>query len=859
MDNFRARARRPRRVVDVAATLEAIATLAEILTHHGPLHKDEIAQHLRDRGMDDPESALQWNVLEMHCPARQLVDDRWVWLPTVLAGRVFTHRVSADESAHDVLTVTPDLDPITTLCEHEQYQRFADGSTARVVLAGYDDELLEERGIAAEAIDPAGALLLKPGMLAKLGVAEGDTVGLRLTAEGLALDRVDVLTQHTAGERLAAALVEDEPTYVDAAVWTACVAEPALFTDPLPPLSEIVEDHGLAHRGEWLAPSGFDFGRWQFERRCELLAERHGLDLDDALVLTSLVELYDRVSLLLIEADDVGETDESPAIHSADGVTGGLGAALVDPLLAELLVAETVDSDRGGAAALGLFAEMMEARVPRAARVAWRWLRAVSLERIGDIEEAERELLAAESMDPDWPLPLIDLARIASDRGDVERGLGLLRRAGAGPDHPLVVLLEAHRAEPRRGLGRNEPCWCGSGRKYKKCHLGREQLALAERVNWLYEKATQYVHIAGWRDLLAEVGYERYRHTHGLDEALAAGMADPLVMDVVLFEGGAFAEFLEVRGSLLPDDERLLAEQWLLVDRSVFEVERVNRGESVAVRDVRTGDMHEVHERTASRALEPGQLICARVVPAGDSMQFFGGVEPIALHERDKLIDLLDAGPDPVELMAELSRRFAPATLTNTEGESLAICEATVRIGDPEGVEAALDDAYDRADGEEPPRWHEHVTSHGMPHIRATVVRDGDTLRIETNSAERMDRVLTTLVRLDPAMRVLDDSRHPIRDAREAAELAAQLPVAEDALDPAAPEVAEMLDEFIREYEARWLDEPIPALDGHTPRQAADDPTRRGDLIKLLDSFPADEGAPGRMSAERLRSALGLE
>jgi len=23
-------------------------------------------------------------------------------------------------------------------------------------------------------------------------------------------------------------------------------------------------------------------------------------------------------------------------------------------------------------------------------------------------------------------------------------------------------------------LGRNDPCWCGSGRKYKKCHLGRE-------------------------------------------------------------------------------------------------------------------------------------------------------------------------------------------------------------------------------------------------------------------------------------------------------------------------------------------------------------------------------------------------
>jgi hypothetical protein len=462
-------------------------------------------------------------------------------------------------------------------------------------------------------------------------------------------------------------------------------------------------------------------------------------------------------------------------------------------------------------------------------------------------------------MDPDWPLPLIDLARIASDRGDAERGLALLRRAG-DLEHPLVALLEAHRVEPRSDLGRNGPCWCGSGRKYKKCHLGREQLALAERVNWLYGKAVQHAHVAGWRDLLAEVGYERYRHTHDLSEALDAGIADPLVMDVVLFEGGAFAEFLEVRGSLLPDDERLLAEQWLLVERSLFDVENVEPGVSVIVRDVRSGDTHEVLSRTASRHLKSGQLICARALPTGDdTMQFFGGIDPIALHERDSLIELLDAEPDPVELMTALSRRFAPATLTNTEGEPMAICEATVQVDDPDGFEAALDEAYDRVDDAEPPRWHEHVNTHGMPRIRAALVRDGETLRVDTNSAERMDRVLATLVRLDPTMSVVDDSRRPIRDAREAAELAEEMGPPEDALDPNGPEVAEMLGEFIREYEAKWLDEPIPALDRHTPRQAADDPTRRGDLIKLLDSFPADDGTPGRMSAERLRVALGLE
>jgi hypothetical protein len=253
-------------------------------------------------------------------------------------------------------------------------------------------------------------------------------------------------------------------------------------------------------------------------------------------------------------------------------------------------------------------------------------------------------------------------------------------------------------------------------------------------------------------------------------------------------------------------------------------------------------------------------LICARLVPAGDdSMQFFGGIEPIALHERDSLIELLDTEPDPVELMDSLSRRFAPVTLTNTEGDPLAICAATVRLGDPERVDAALDEAYDRAHGDEPPRWHEHVTTHGMPRIRAVLVLNDDTLRVETNSTERMERVLATLVRLDPAMRVIDDSRRPIRDTREAADLAEELGPTEGALDPEDPQVAEALDEFIREYETKWLDEPIPALKGHTPRQAADDPTRRGDLIRLIDSFPADDGAPGHMSAERLRIALGLE
>lgn len=664
----------------MAEAFDPIGTLAGILAEHGPLHADDIARRLQERGMADPEILLDAFLDEIECPARPLLDDRWVWLPAVLAGRLFTHRLGANELAHDVLTVTPDLHPITALCEHEQYGRFADGSAAQVAMAGFDDELLEQRDIPAEVVDPLGVLLLEPSTLGALGVAEGDLVGVRLAAQGLVVERVTALAQSPVGARLAALLDPDEPVYFGAAIWAVCVEDPEVFTEPLPPLCEIVDDYGLAHRGEWLAPGGFDFDRWHFERRYAALAERHDLDPDDAFALYALVRLYEQVSLLLDAADaDEPAEDALAAAGQAAGTTddefsdlvGELGAELADPLLAELLVAETIGTGCAGASALGMFAEVLEPTVPRAARVACRWLRAVALERIGDIDAAERELLAAESMDPDWPLPLFDLARIASDRGDVERGLALLRRAGAEPDHPLVELLTRYRAQPRPDLGRNQLCWCGSGRKYKKCHLGHEQLPLAERAGWLYAKADQHALLTGWRDLLIEVGYERCRYADDDPDALEAALDDPLVVDAVLFEGGAFAEFLAMRGSLLPDDERLLAEQWLLVERSVFEVEQVHPGRGVTVRDVHTGDTHEVRERAASRQLKPGQLVCARVVPAGDTMQIFGGLEPVALHERDRLIDLLDTEPDAVTLVAELSRRFAPPTLANTEGDPL--------------------------------------------------------------------------------------------------------------------------------------------------------------------------------------------
>jgi hypothetical protein len=256
-----------------------------------------------------------------------------------------------------------------------------------------------------------------------------------------------------------------------------------------------------------------------------------------------------------------------------------------------------------------------------------------------------------------------------------------------------------------------------------------------------------------------------------------------------------------------------------------------------------------------------GELYCARVVPAGDTMQVFGGMEPVSLGERDDLIALLDDEPDPVDLVAALSRRFAPPVLQNTEGEPLMMCEAGLRVEDPAAVASALDDTYERAEDQPDGAlvWFEHVATDGMQRIRAHLELNGNALDIRANSVARFERVLATVQSLDPSATVVSETREPAGDRRAIGQLAQGNPLTRPLDTAIEPDIAAALDEMVRDYEAAWLDESIPALAGRTPRQCADDPTRRPDLIRLLESFPHDDTRPGTMSPSRLRAALGLD
>lgn len=864
-----------------ATLLELTAATSALLRQTGPLTEQEIVDALQAQGLDlgvSPDQTIEDVLYADDLPlVVALPDGRYVGLDTLLGGRTFTHRLSATEAALGYLDVSPDLDALSLLLDDPTYRRLVDGSAVTPALPGFDDGVLAERGIPAEAMPSEEAWLLDREVLGRNGFTAGDLVGVTVRPDGFELTAAGAVeTAPDVAARLAttlSALGDGAPADYSGVIWAMCAADPALFTDPLPPLAELLSRSDLVVDGDWLGPPGFDFPAWRLARRLQSVRDMHNLEEDEALAVLAIQRLFEDLVVLFdaarreaartgvaveeMVADDDGERRDGPRppgrVSAGAEVLRASLDFLVEPAVASAVLVETIGAGAERAAALGAFTESVEPTAPRRARAAVRWLRGKAWDRLGNAVAAEQAYESAVELD-DFPLALFELARIAGDRGDAERGLSLLRRAGAPADDDLVVLLEHFRPAERGDIARNAPCWCGSGRKYKVCHRNREQLPLAERAAWLYRKAGIYLSEGPWRGEILDLAGIRAAHS---DEPLAVYTAtrDPLVTDAVLFEGGAFAAFLEERGVLLPPDERLLGEQWLLAERSLWEVEDVSAGSGFRARDLRTGDRVDVRERAASRTLSRGLLVCGRLVPAGDTVQCFGGMEVVSLHERDMLLKLLDSEPEPAEIVGFLSARFAPPELQNTEGDPLVFCEATLRSPDPAGLSAALDSTYDR--DENASLWREHVITHGMDRIRATVEVVEDQVRVETNSEARQDRVLAALRRLQPGIEVRRESRVPARDMQEAVSRAPAGVGLPSGMDPDDPLVVAALEELVHQHERAWLDDHIPALAGLTPREAAADPTRRPDLIRLLDSFPSP-GGPGHMDPERLRAELGL-
>jgi len=209
-------------------------------------------------------------------------------------------------------------------------------------------------------------------------------------------------------------------------------------------------------------------------------------------------------------------------------------------------------------------------------------------------------------------------------------------------------------------------------------------------------------------------------------------------------------------------------------------------------------------------------------------------------------------------------RAHVPPQLTNTDGEKLAIttdvftfrseqhAEVDRRLRRIEGVEGpdGNDDRYIFLRGTTRSKRHDGRTVIGSASIA------GSELRVETNSVERADALRS---------RVEDACRGLLVHGRREKEDPLAPRLVKPTLIASAPEDlpggAELVRAFKHRHYRDWADQPVPALQGKTPREAIRTAQGRAVVDVLLRDFENHEQrAPpeARFDFGEVRKDLGL-
>ena len=270
-------------------------------------------------------------------------------------------------------------------------------------------------------------------------------------------------------------------------------------------------------------------------------------------------------------------------------------------------------------------------------------------------------------------------------------------------------------------IGRNDPCLCGSGKKYKRCCLVKDQAASVLDSEWLKLRRTEgeVVH------LLLQVAHEWYgdnfladawkEYTDVSEEPVTidgAPEADTSFIPWSVFtfvpsNGEASLTKLPVALSYLFTAADLDPyEKQFIVDMceqpySFWAVQEVEPGTSLKLQDIFTKTEYTVKERQASDVLKKGDILFTRVISLGRTA-IMVGLAPFPFPPRFHF-DVLNArelffgarqmiAPEELHPFEPLLRQLyfklrhsllnpAMPVLQNTDGDPLEFITLTYQLG----------------------------------------------------------------------------------------------------------------------------------------------------------------------------------
>jgi SEC-C motif len=450
-------------------------------------------------------------------------------------------------------------------------------------------------------------------------------------------------------------------------------------------------------------------------------------------------------------------------------------------------------------------------------------------------------------------------------------------------------------------IGRNDPCPCGSGKKYKRCCLGKDASAsgawtagerdsalaglmrFARRAELDGDRAA--AELTFWGRRLGRMTPAQAREAMDLEQS-RFGFHEWLVFDCPLHGGGTIVErFLARGGAGLRSGERRYLERMRLSHLRPYEVQAVRRDEGLDLLDLWANKRVRVRERLATRQLVQWDVLAARVIlgpegepvldgspylyPAREKEVILRVLRRVSrslrgkLHRSDGAAFFKNIGMVFHDLWLELVAQRPLPTSVTAEGEEVVLCRAVFDVRDRAALETALANhpELERQDDGSYGWLAEHADEAGVRRGFGTFVLARGRVVLETMSRQRAERgralleaaagptIVYRATSSESVQRALE--RRPARRAR-----------LEDEVPPAA--AAEIVQAFYERHYRGWLDEPLPALAGRTPREAARVKSARPKVIALLkdmENHSARERLEGRPAYDFgwMWSQLGLE
>jgi hypothetical protein len=464
------------------------------------------------------------------------------------------------------------------------------------------------------------------------------------------------------------------------------------------------------------------------------------------------------------------------------------------------------------------------------------------------------------------------------------------------PAPPSAAMRPSETARPER----NGPCWCGSGKKYKKCHLDADATGaranapsqVSGRSRWGAVLDRMYPRIVAWARKIP--GWEA--HMADVLEDVHPDLAmHHAIFALPFYRSGETVgqAFRAAKGAELGGDER----RWLDANidnawTSYWSVVDTEPGRSMTLRDVFSEEVRTVIEASGSRTLVRHDILCARVVTVDDE-SYIDVVHPNvlgpedAVYLRDRLAKPLGLTKVKAVPVAKLKapkvviglvfawdevcdQRTAAAQgvrVKNTDGDELVFVNERFRMRRPRAEIIRKIEAMEgiHAAGGKGSHWvlskPGNIVHARMEYTKIADIRaDGDMLVVETNSRERAEYTAKLITAT-----LGDAVGKPQRTESSGDELLKQAQK-EQAGRPALAAVPDLgaqeaMAEFKRQTYATWPDEPLPALDGRTARAAVKTAAGRKQVAALLDSMErieARQPPAARYDVDILRRALGL-